>query len=146
MADPLSITASIIAILGAAEGVTKMVGKIKGIQDAPTELLALLNEVADLTLVLRHVQNFTRSQSARSPQSLQDQCQHLSALVDRAREKVLRLEELIEYKLVKPDSTPESIKISRLEWAKARRPLKEFQQSLRDIRQNISTHLLMIDS
>ena len=146
MADPLSITASIIAILGAAEGVTKMVGKLKSIQNAPTELLALLNEIADLTLVLRHVQNFTRSQSTRSPQLFPDQFQHLSTLVDRAREKVLRLEELIEYRLVKPDSTPANIKISRLDWVKARRPLKEFQQSLRDIRQNISTHLLVIDS
>ena len=146
MADPLSITASIIAVLGAAEGVTKMVGKLKSIQHAPTELLALLNEIADLTLVLRHVQNFVRSQSARSPISNQDQFQHLSTLIDKAKEKVLRLDELIEYRLVKPDSTPQSIKILRLEWVKARRPLKDFQQSLRDIRQNISTHLLVIDA
>ena len=40
MADPLSIAASIIAVVGAAEGVAKKLVKIKNIRNAPEELSA----------------------------------------------------------------------------------------------------------
>ena len=148
MADPLSITASIIAVVGAAEGVTKIAGKLKDIQNAPAELLALLNEVADLTLVLRNVQIFIRSQYSHGhgPPIPQEQFQHISGLVDRAKDKVLQLEKLIQYKLVKPDSTSNNIKVSRQEWTKAKKTIKDFQQNLRDIRLNITTHLTVINS
>ena len=146
MADPLSITASVIAIIGAAEGVTKIFEKLRNIENAPSELLALFNEVADLTLVLRSVQNFIRSQNAHGPQISQDQLQHLSELVDKAKNKVLQLEEFMEYRLVKPDSTSKNIKVARQEWMKAKRTIKEFKQNLRDIRQNITTHMIVINS
>ena len=55
MADPLSITASIIAVIGAAEGVGKTLTKIRNIRNAPTELLALINEVSDLRTILNDI-------------------------------------------------------------------------------------------
>ena len=146
MADPLSITASIIAILGAAEGVTKAIGSIKHIQNAPAKLLALLNEVADLTVVLRSGQTFVRDQNTQSLNIPQDQLQQISTIVDRAKDEILRLEKLIEYSLVKPDSTSESIKISRQEWLKAKPKIMEFQQSLREIRLSITTHMTLVNS
>ena len=146
MADPLSITASIIAILGAAEGVTKAITSFKHIQNAPTKLLALLNEVADLTVVLRSVQTFVRDQNSQNLSIPRDQLKQLSNIVDRAKDEILRLENLIEYSLVKPNSTPESIQISSQEWLKAKPKILKFQQSLRDIRLNITTHMTLINS
>ena len=58
MADPLSITASIIAVVGAAECVTKTLAKIRSIRNAPDELLALINEVSDLKIILSDIQNY----------------------------------------------------------------------------------------
>ena len=146
MADPLSITASIVAIIGAAEGVTKIIRKVKHIQHAPIKLLALLNEVADLTTVLKVVQTFIRDQNTQSCNIPQDQVQQVSILVDRAKDEILQLEKLIEYTLVKPNSTLESIKISRQEWLKARPEITEFQQSFRDIRLKVMTHMALINS
>ena len=55
MADSLSITASIIAVVGAAEGVTKTLDKIKNIRNVSDELLALINEVSDLKAILSDI-------------------------------------------------------------------------------------------
>ena len=47
MADPLSIIASVTAILGAADSVSKDLFNIKVFIDSPDELLTLINEVSD---------------------------------------------------------------------------------------------------
>ena len=52
MADPLSLTASIIAVLGATDSVGKALSKIKYLKESPNELLALINEVSDFKIVL----------------------------------------------------------------------------------------------
>ena len=125
---------------------TKIIGKVNHLQNAPIKLLALLNEVADLTVVLRSVEAFLRNQNTRSFNITQDQFQQLSTLVNKAKDEILRLTKLIQYTLMKPDSTLESIKISRREWLKAKPIISEFQQSLRDIRLNITTHMTVVNS
>ena len=55
MGDPLSITASVIAILGAADSVRKVLSKIRLLNASPDELLALINEVSDFKVVLYDV-------------------------------------------------------------------------------------------
>ena len=115
MADPLSITASIIAVVGAAEGVTKTLAKFKSIRNAPDELLALINEVSDLKLVFSDIQNHIVIQRAQIPQTKE---QNISTLVKRAKDKLLELDQLIQYRLVKPES--DQIKVSRREWLRAR--------------------------
>ena len=53
--DPLSITASAIAVLGAVQQAGKCVQKLKAIREAPLELKLLLEEVVDLCQLLEHV-------------------------------------------------------------------------------------------
>ncbi|KAL9118382.1 MAG: hypothetical protein Q9187_005073 [Circinaria calcarea] len=128
MADPLSVTASIIAVLGAIEGVTKTLAKIKNIRNAPQELLALINEVNDLKLILSDVQNYV-SQTTGRPQVLQEPLQHMSILVNRARSRLLELDELVQYRFTKAGSTVDQIKVSRREWARARSTIDTFRQN-----------------
>ena len=141
MADPLSITASIIAVVGAAEGVTKTLAKIKSIRNAPDELLALMNEVSDLKLVISDIQNHIVIQRAQTPQT---ELQNISTLVKRAKDKLLELDQLIQYRLVKPES--DQIKVSRREWLRAKAVIERFRQNLRDIRLNIITQMAVINS
>ena len=82
MADPLSLAASIIAVVGAAEGVTKTLAKIKSICNAPYELLALVNKVSDLKIILNHVQNYIIHNTQRLPVS--QELRNLSTLIARA--------------------------------------------------------------
>lgn len=45
MADPLSLAASVLAVIGAAATVTKTLKKIKSFRGAPDQLLQAINEV-----------------------------------------------------------------------------------------------------
>ena len=57
MADPLSVTASVIAVVGAATNVINTSSSlIKTLRHAPTEICALINEVEDLRAVLVDVE------------------------------------------------------------------------------------------
>ena len=58
MAEALSLAASIIAVLGAAEGVTKTVARIKNLNDAPETVLALVNKVSDLQIISSDVKSY----------------------------------------------------------------------------------------
>ena len=145
MADPLSITASIIAVVGAAEGVTKTLAKIKSIRNAPDELLALINEVSDLKIILRDLQNYV-NQNMHRPQISQEELENISILINRAKDKLLELDKLIQYKLVKPESITDQIKVSRREWLRAKSTIEKFRQSLRDIKLNIMTQMMVINS
>ena len=52
MADPLSLTASILAVAGAAQVAAKCVGKIILLKNAPEQLLQIYNEVCMVALAL----------------------------------------------------------------------------------------------
>ena len=145
MADPLSIIASIIAVVGAAEGVAKTLGKIKTIRNAPDELLALINEVSDLKIILSDIQSYVIHNIQR-PQISPEELRNISTLINRARDKLLELDQLIQYRLIKPDSVSDQIKVSRREWLRARSTIERFRQSLRDIRLNIVTQMVIMNS
>lgn len=61
--DPLSVTAGIIAILGAGGVVGKRIKILTALKSAPDELLILNNEISDLQYVLNDVQDLLRRQS-----------------------------------------------------------------------------------
>ena len=130
MAAALSLAASIIAVLGAAEGVTKALSKVRSIRNAPNEVLALNNEVSDLQVILGDVQGYIRN----TPEShiSQEHLQHLLTFVDQAKEKLLQLDRLIHYNVLKPQSSPNRLKISKIEWLKAVKTVNEFWRSFRD--------------
>ena len=145
MADPLSITASIIAVVGAAEGVTRTLAKIKSLRNAPNELLVLINEVSDLKIILDDMQNYI-AQNTQRPQISQKELRNISTLINRAKEKLLELDQLIQYRLVKPESTLNQVKVSRREWLRAKNTIEKFRQSFRDIKLNIMAQMMVINS
>ena len=141
MADPLSITASIIAVIGAAEGVSKGFSKIKDIRKAPSDLLALMNEVSDLSVILGDVESNIRH-ADRVPLP-REQTAHMSALIQRAKDRLLELDQLIQFRLVKPAT--DKIKISRREWTIAKPTITKLRESLRDIRLNLLTQMVAMN-
>ena len=144
MAEVLSLAASIIAVLGVAEGAAKTVSKVASIRNAPDQILALVNEISDLRVVLYNTESYVRT--AQEPQIAQEHLQQLSTFVDRAKAKLLELEKLIHHTILKPQSSPERIVISKFEWTRAVQKVYQFQQNLQDIRLNIVTQMTMINS
>lgn len=55
--DPLSITASAIAVIGAIQQAAICIERLRAIRQAPEELNVLCEEVADLSELLQHVQS-----------------------------------------------------------------------------------------
>ena len=146
MADPLSIIASIIAVIGAAEGVTKTFQKIKNIRKAPSELLALINEVSDLRIVLANTESHLNQNAVTSKSQPLNHLQHLAVLLQRAKNQLLQLDELTQYRLIKADSRLESMKVSRREWATSKDTIENFRRSLRDIRLNIIGQMSVLNA
>ena len=62
--EPLSVSASIIAIAGLAASLDKALRASLSLKNAPRELLALSNEVRDLQLVLESVIHLISSEQA----------------------------------------------------------------------------------
>jgi len=61
MTEPLSIVASFIAVIGAAEGVAKTLRETRNLTTAPDEILDLANEVSDFPIVLQSIESYAMS-------------------------------------------------------------------------------------
>lgn len=55
MTDPLSVTASIVALLGTLRAAKKSIHVLKELRRAPDTVLALINELSDLQLCLERL-------------------------------------------------------------------------------------------
>jgi hypothetical protein len=53
--DPLSVAASVIAVIGAANTAVKSIEKAISLRHAPSEIHALVNEVEDLRALLEDI-------------------------------------------------------------------------------------------
>ena len=144
MADPLSIIASITAVIGAADSVGKALLRIKLLHDSPKQLLALINEVSDFRIVLYSVEKqFCRPQDVKSNS---DHLSHLSDMIGKAKVTLLQLDELIEYRFKRPDSTDGHLNVSRVEWLRAEVTVERLRQALRDVKQNIESQMGLMNS
>ncbi|KAL8643528.1 MAG: hypothetical protein Q9226_008306 [Calogaya cf. arnoldii] len=64
--DPISISASILGLLGAAAKISEVLTHfIRGVKDAPNLALRTLSEVEDLKICFRQLQNFIDAEEAR---------------------------------------------------------------------------------
>ena len=143
MADGLSLVASIIAVISAADGITKILTKVKILRDAPDDLLALYNEISDLTVTLHHLNGCVLTNT--SERTTQDVLGQVTTLIDKAKDQVLQLDKLIHYKLLKSGSLDGDYKIFRLRWARAKSTIEKHRVSLRDIRQNLVIQILSVN-
>ena len=144
MADPLSIIASIIAILGATDSVGKALSKIVIPNSTSDELLALINEISDFKVVLYDVERNFRDPPPNHIAVLADQYSHLATLINRGKGTILKLEEMIEYKFKRAEVKDGPYKVSRIEWLRAKLEVERLRKTLRDIRQNIQLHMALI--
>ena len=144
MAEALSLAASVIAVLGASEGVAKTILKIQSIRNAPDEILVLNNEISDLQIIIHNIQGYIQDTS--ESQIPREHVQELATLVNRAREKLLQLNEVVHFKILKPQTLSSKPKFSSTQWLKAMKGINRSRQSLRDIRSNITTRFLLINS
>ena len=121
--EPLSVGASVIAVVGATRKLIKGVRRLKALQEAPRELDDLLVEISQFELIINAVQN---TQENRRPE--------IRNLLATATDVLVEFESLIEYDLTKAGT---SDKVDRWQWTRKSKGVERLRGKLRDITANV---------
>ena len=126
--EPLSVTASIVAVLGAARRLSKGVGLLKAARGAPESLDDLLLHLTGIEEVLHAIQDVPTEPSTISP--------GLARVLGRAKAKFVEMDALIQYTLT---HAGESSKVDRWQWLKKRDEVDKLQRQLDALRNDLTT-------
>ncbi|KAI9881095.1 MAG: hypothetical protein M1830_008253 [Pleopsidium flavum] len=137
--DPLSVTASVLTVVGAAGAVLKSLKKLSSFRRAPEEVHELIDEVSDLQTVLRDIETFL--QERRENDRSLHRVLGLSVLLERAKDKLLELDSIIHYRLINHQHSDSGFEVARSKWVGEKTAVASIQQALRDIRLNLTTAL-----
>lgn len=150
--DPLSASASVIAVLGALISSLKAADRvIRNLHDAPRELRSLEVEVLDVKAVMADVsiasqlqiENFKTTSSSGDSESSNEILRPSSALPDcltRAKDIISRLEGTISDSVV--CSGGGSYKIRRVAWLKNRKKAEQLRRELKSLKTNLDILLI----
>jgi hypothetical protein len=136
--DPLSITASLVSLLSFSGSCAKDLRKlIHTVRNAPTEILALTNELADLNVLLADLNN-TSQAIERAPVQSQADREFLIALaaqLAKADSKLMQLDSLAS--ILSTRTSDGDAKFQRSIWLKKKSLAIRIQQELAEIRQSL---------
>lgn len=134
--DPLSITAAIIALIGAGGKVGTGLRKLVELRNAPDSLLQLNNEVADLKLIVQAIDTNTLDSPADdSGAAAQYQLTHNA--LERVKEVALELEVLIENTLTKV--TDDGTKFDKVAWLRQAKKVQGLKEKIRNAKTDLRT-------
>ena len=136
--DPFSITASVASLLSFSGSCAKDLRKlIHTARSAPTEILALTNELADLNILLADLNN-TSQAIERAPIRSQADGDFLIALavqLGKAESKLTQLHSLAS--TFSTRATDGSIKFQRYKWLRNKSSAIKVQRELAEVRQSL---------
>ena len=128
--DPISAAASVLGVLGAIQKASEARKVIATLVGAPGELSTLLHELGCTEELPKHVQDVCVTAQTSTVQ--------LEAQIQRCKDKLLELQRLIQYSLVKNN---DSSKVARIAWARKRSKVEKLRHELREIRHDLDTAL-----
>ena len=140
--DPLSLTASIITVIGLGGPVAEAVRGLASLRDAPNYIIALNNEMADLNLIVLAIQDIYQSQRATGASGQVDET-NVDASVTSALNEANRITEKLR-KLYDRLSGPGSP--SRTAWLLDSRKARRIGETLRDVRLKLAAALGLLSS
>ena len=146
--DPLSLTASIIAVVGVGGEVVKAVRKFASLKGAPDLILALNNEISDLYLVILAVRDifvWQRASTLPSTTNVTTDNTVLSTLV-QANEKVLELRALYQRLTTQTTRLSDINTLNKASWLREQKNVKKMQEDLRTVRLKLSATLGILNS
>ena len=146
--DPLSLTAGILAIVGAGSTIGKGLKKIISARSIPGILLQLHNEVTDLRYVIQDVDDLLRRQVqvSREDEELFPRHASLISALEYAKRTLLTLESLIAYDLTVIDSRDGRIRIDWFSWIRAESKVKILKDDICTDRVRLSSALSLLAS
>ncbi len=125
--DPLSISASVVTLLGAGGTLSKLLSKCISLKNAPDVLRALNDEVSQLQSIVNDVNDLlwtaARDTDGHPPKSL------ISTL-SRVKSILLQLESYISYQLTTVTVDGESIRLDKSVYLRTERRLQELKDEI----------------
>ncbi|KAF2232683.1 ankyrin [Viridothelium virens] len=137
--DPLSLTASIIAVGGAAATVAKQLNHLRTtLRDVPDDLCSVVNEISDLQLVLETCKSVVES-SVGSGVDLSAATAKINILLGKSEQHLQELGQLVS-SCLSPSSSGggiQRVRIAKLRWLKASNHINKLRTQLRASKQDI---------
>ena len=138
--DPLSLTASILTVLGVGGQALKAIKKLVTLKEAPEIVLRLHNELSDLHLLTVAVQDvFQKVQASSIPL---DTRRSVTSSLKLVNGKLLELEQLHDKLVSSSQSTGSgTVNIKKSAWLAEQTHLKILQKDLRSARLKLTSVL-----
>ena len=143
--DPLSITASIIAVIGAGGETAKVVRHLASMKGAPALLLALNNEIADLHLAVQAIQDILQKQSAAQRALDASVSASVANSLQLVNVKVMELEAL-HRRLQRQSPGIAPYELNKTAWLRQQKRVKRLQDDLQSVRINLGLCLGLLSS
>jgi len=129
MGDPLSISTSVITVLGAGISVSKAITTvIQAYNEAPVAITALSNEITELVFVLKDVRSRALPETSLS---------HLAAVLARADAKLEELRQFVASLGVVDTAGRWRRKLERVKWTEKKNRAQELKRELYDIKDDM---------
>lgn len=146
--DPLSLTASIIAVVGAGSTIGKGLKKAVAARHMPDVVLALNNEISDLRYIVHDLDDLLRQhdQVAHENRGPLPGNASLSSALEHVKQTLLALESLVAYELTTVDSTNGRIKIDWSSWLRAEPKVQKLKDDIHIDRVRLSSALSFLAS
>ena len=140
--DSLSITVSILTVLGTTGSIGKAIKKLVMLRGVPDALLALNNEVSDFHLIVSKtdalLQHYRDAPCTTSRNA--DFAAEVAPLLERGKARLLELECLIEYTLTSPGQNGESV-LNGSACSREHEKVNRIKEELCSIRTSLATLL-----
>lgn len=141
--DPLSITASTIAVVSLVAKVIQGLKGTKILHNAPADFAALVNEVSDLQAVMNEFNSCLLDQSGDFDQS---RIEDMHKILQNSKDALLELNVLIHYRLLGSNNEDGGNKVSRLAWLRNKDNISSLRTKLQNERSNLTFCLASITS
>ena len=140
--DPLSLAASIIAVLGAVSRVGHGLKEISSLRHAPDALLQLENEVANMQLILHTVDPISRNDGSTNLN--EHEYELVCNTLGRVKEALLGLERLIAYTLTKLTNAGNAI--DHIAWLRSKNKIHRMKEKIRNAKNDLLLATSIISS
>ena len=148
--DPLSLTASIITVIGVGGQATGALRKLASLKGAPDIVLALNNELNDLRLVVSAIHDVFQRQRDRdlasSASTSADVSDSVMNTLHLAKKKVEELNILCDRLGKSSSGSFGLIDFKRTVWLRVYKHVYRMQRDLRDIRSKLAVALGLLSS
>ena len=142
--DPLSLTASIIAVLGVGGQAVKGIAKLSSMRGTPELILALNNEISDLHVVILAIQDVVRQRTTSGPGQRAGDINIDASITNslrQANDLVTDLEAFYDRLKVSSPGLTSTITFNRTVRLREQRRIKKMKEDLKSVRIKLTTAL-----